>query len=958
MSAERKPHEEPSLLAAPLGYVTAWVVRRPAAVLAAAVLLAVAAIVISIGGLGFHASRLDLINPQCAHNRLWVDYINEFGDQDDVVVLVQGANRDQVIPVLEDLSARLLENDRYFKAVLHEVDLSTVRSKGLYYLPEKELQAIGPFLREYGPIIDGDWQKLQMSHMIDGLCLRLHQRNDTGSRSTDVQPTDAQSTVTQSTTSQAATLAQLDRLSNSLLSGLNGTPGYCSPWPMMPDSVSMLSDLGPKYLLANEGRWGLVLLRLAKEETDSTSFAPESRAIDELRGLITQVRASYPDVEVGLTGLPIMENDEMRSSQSAMLRASLLSLAGVACLFIAGFGGVRHPLMTIGALLLAMAWSFGYITIGVGHLNILSIAFGVILIGLGIDFGVHYVARYVQLRHEHELCETALIDTARSVGPGIVTGAVTTSIAFFMAGFTDFTGVAELGIIAGGGILLCCIAAIFVLPAMIRLSDGGRTAAFKPLPPPLDIPSWLAWLFRRPGRLFGVSLLLTIALGAGVSRLYYDYNLLNLQAEGLESVELEHKLLTESDCSVWFALSIADSREELLERKERFLAQPSVERVEEIASLLPVDNEKKRPLIEGIGLRLSLIPERPPAIPIDPPSELGQSLARAQVLVKNLPDSDGIVRKLTQIRDRLRRMTDLECDARLGECQHRIAADLLSRLFVLREMANPEPPRLEDLPEGLVTRFVGQREQGQPKRFLMKIYANSNIWDMEAMRQFVTEVRQVDPQVTGNPLQTYEASLAMKSSYEKAAWFALAAIIVVLVLDFEGPFFALLAMVPLALGMLQMFGILGLIGIPLNPANMIVLPLILGIGIDDGVHVVHDFRRQRGPYRMSASTAGAVLITSLTTMVGFGSMMIASHRGLQSLGRVLTIGVTCCLFTSLIMLPALLAWMTRHRSEEEEEPVDRPESVTSPHRIRRIDPAASPHPTDWTKPSREPSVHK
>jgi len=128
--------------------------------------------------------------------------------------------------------------------------------------------------------------------------------------------------------------------------------------------------------------------------------------------------------------------------------------------------------------------------------------------------------------------------------------------------------------------------------------------------------------------------------------------------------------------------------------------------------------------------------------------------------------------------------------------------------------------------------------------------------------------------------------------------------------------YTLLAMVPLGLGMAQMFGILGLLDIPLNPANMIVLPLILGIGIDDGVHVVHDFRRQRGRYRISASTASAVLITSLTTMVGFGSLMIASHRGLQSLGRVLTIGVSCCLFTSLVMLPAILILATRRRRED------------------------------------------
>ena len=122
-----------------------------------------------------------------------------------------------------------------------------------------------------------------------------------------------------------------------------------------------------------------------------------------------------------------------------------------------------------------------------------------------------------------------------------------------------------------------------------------------------------------------------------------------------------------------------------------------------------------------------------------------------------------------------------------------------------------------------------------------------------------------------------------------------------------------LAAVPLGIGMLQMFGLLGWLDIPLNPANLIALPLILGIGVDYGVHIVHEFRETRGPYRMSPGTAVAVLVDALTTLVGFGSLMIATHQGLQSLGRVLTLGVTCCLFTSLVMLPAALTWFTRNR---------------------------------------------
>jgi predicted RND superfamily exporter protein len=197
--------------------------------------------------------------------------------------------------------------------------------------------------------------------------------------------------------------------------------------------------------------------------------------------------------------------------------------------------------------------------------------------------------------------------------------------------------------------------------------------------------------------------------------------------------------------------------------------------------------------------------------------------------------------------------------------------------------------------------------------FLLKIYGKGNIWDTEALTQFVADVRSVDPHVTGNPLQAHEASGEMMGSYQQAAIYSMLVIIGVLVLNFRSLTYSLIAALPLAIGVLQTFGLLGFLNIPLNPANLIALPLILGIGVDYGVHIVHEFRECKGPYRMSPGTAVAVLVDALTTIVGFGSLMIASHQGLQSLGRVLTIAVTCCLFSSLVMLPALLALMTRNR---------------------------------------------
>ena len=919
MSAEGKPLTEPAFLARPLVWITRQVLRLPMAVLALAAVLTVASLTLTATRLGFRTSRLDLLNPQSGYNQLWIEYINEFGDADDVVVVVEGESRQQVLPVVEELSETISREEQLFRAVLHEVDLSRIRAKGLHYLQPADLLAIEGFLDRVEPILAGDWARLTVGNMSRAMCQR------------------------------PAAEAELGRLSESLVDAFAPVGRYQSPWPEMPDSVATFSDLGSEYMLADQGRMGFVLLQFA--EHDNESFAQGTKSIDTLRDLIAVARKKHPETKIGLTGLPVMENDEVRSSQSAMLKASLLSLFGVACLFVAGFGGLKHPLMTVAALLIAMAWSFGYVTIAVGHLNILSISFGVILIGLGIDFGVHYVARYMQLRGSLISSDEALIQTAGGVGPGIVTGAITTAIAFFMAGFTEFTGIAELGIIAGGGILLCCAATMIVLPAMVYLSDANRSG--QAMPVPLDIHGWVRPLFRRPLLLLTITVAGTVWLSLGMTRLEYDHNLLNLQPEGLESVDLERRLLEQSDQSVWFALSMARDREELLAKKELFTQLPSVERVDEIASRIPAHDDRRRPIIERIHRRLAELPERPPQLPVDQPEQIGQLLGRMQLMVGGTPDTFKTRCQLEQVRDWMRRMPEAECLRRLSDYQHHVAGDLLSRLHLLRDMSNPEPPRLTDLPESLVTRFVGA-----DGRHLLKIYSKGDIWDMQSMARFVAEVRGVDPLATGNPLQTYEASRQMKSSYEQAAWYALAAILIVLYLDLRSLRYTLLAMLPLGLGMLQLFGILGLLDIPLNPANMIVLPLILGIGIDDGVHVIHDFRRQRGRYRMSPSTASAVLISSLTTMVGFGSLMIASHRGLQSLGRVLTIGVGCCLFTSLVMLPAVLAWTTRNRQETLEDTEGSVGELVQPERVLRHHPAHgsgehahAPTPTGFREPT-------
>jgi predicted RND superfamily exporter protein len=413
---------------------------------------------------------------------------------------------------------------------------------------------------------------------------------------------------------------------------------------------------------------------------------------------------------------------------------------------------------------------------------------------------------------------------------------------------------------------------------------------------------------KAPRLVIAAGVGLTVVGVFGLHRLWYDYNLLNMQPRGLESVELEKKLLAECDQSMWYALSISGSREELLARKAQFLKLPSVERTEEIVSLLPGDHEVKQPLIAGINGRLANLPERPPLVGVDPLDELGGILAQAQELAARTPSGAQCARRLEQLRDALRRLPPAECYAKISQFQQQLAGDLLSRLHTLRSVSNPEPPELSDLPASLVSRFVGQNG-----KYLLKIYGRGDIWNMEALSRFVHEVRSVDVRATGNPLQTYECSLEMKRSYEHATLYSLIVIFGVLWFDFRNIKHVALAAFPQFMGIIVTFGLLGYLNVPLNPANLMAVPMILGIGVDYSVYVVHEYLEQKGRYRMSPGTAIAVTVDSLTTMIGYGSLLIATHQGLQSLGRVLTLAVTFCTLMSIAVLPAFLAIITRKR---------------------------------------------
>ncbi len=880
-----------------LAGMTRGVVRFPRSVLALSLLTAVAGTYLAATQMQMRTGRLDLLNPSSRYTQLWMNHLKQFDHQDDVVVVVEGDQRAIAEAVVEELGRNLEARHEWFTQILYKVDLSQLAAKGVHYLPEQQWAGLQQFLAQSDPVLADDWSRFNLGK-------QLIQLAELASHARAAPPASPRAGSPEVGGALSLSPAMMQPLLQGLEAALEPSGDYASPWRDMDRLQDIHQQLRSRYLSSDDGRLHFIQLHL----THGSDNVPKNlAAMAELRRLRDESRRRYPQVKIGLTGLPVMESDEMETSQVDMTWATILSLAGVGVAFLAGFGGVRYPVAAVVTLLVALGWTVGYLVLIIGHLNLLSSAFGVILIGLGIDFGIHYVASYVEHLQETRDCATSLIAASTRVGPGLITGGATTAVAFAMFWLTPFTGIAELGIIAAGGIVFCVLAALVVLPALIRLADGDRSVE-TPIPAMLAVDGLVSALLRVPRLLILLTVGATVWCGVHASEIRYDHNLLNLQAADVESVAWERRLLENTEDSVWYAVSSSADLAELERRKEAFLTHESVQRVEELYSLIPPRNAQRDRAVAEWSQRLVQVPARPPVIPVASSDEVAAALTALQGMFAGQA-TDGMREQLVRLADRLVQMPQAEYFQRVTTYQQTMAQDLLRRLQSVRAISAPAPPSWHDLPPSLVRRFVGR-----DGFHLLRVYARGAIWDMQELERFVRDVKGVDPNATGQPLQTYYASREMLHSYFQTAIYSFIAVVALLVLDMGSLSLAALAMMPMLLGVTHMLGLIAWLDIPLNPANMIALPLLLGIGVDDGVHVVHDYFRQGAAYRMSRSTALSVVMTSVTTIVGFGSLMIAHHEGLRSLGRIMTIGMTTCLITSLFTLPALLKWWQRRQS--------------------------------------------
>jgi hopanoid biosynthesis associated RND transporter like protein HpnN len=643
-----------------------------------------------------------------------------------------------------------------------------------------------------------------------------------------------------------------------------------------------------------------------------------------MSAILADVAPRYPGVTLGLTGLPVLESDEMAISDVDSTRASWLALVGVAILYFLVYRGFRYPVLTVGALVIGTTWALGWATLTVGHLNILSATFAVMLIGLG-DYGVLWVAQYDEQRKLGYTAHAAMQYTASHAGPSVLVAAFGTALAFFATMLADFKAVAELGWIAGCGVLFCAAACLTVLPATLTLLDRWRSgreprgyqpsragigSSYQSLDPPTVVPfpvPFLPSIAGRPRLALAAGAVLLLGCIGSAAQLSYDHNLLHLQARGTDSVAWEHKLIARAAGATWDAVSIAHTREEAMALRAKYEALPAVGKVVEVASLLPEAQERKLPAIAAIHARLAGLPpkDRLPAPSGSDPGAVKELAARAAQLA-----GPGTLLERSAS-DLARAVSDVPNPrAALAEFDRRSAADLADQLQALKGVSRPAPITVNDVPPELRERFIGASGE-----YLVRAFARDSLWDFDALQEFTAAAQTVDPEATGKSFRTLEGLRQMKYGFEWAGLYALGAIVLVLALDFRRTSGVLLGLFPVGVGVIFTLGLMALCGLTLNPANTIALPLIVGVGVDNGVHVLHDYRARdrRRPYRLSAATGRGVLVAGLTTVLGFGTMLIARHEGMASLGLALTIGVSCCMVAALVLLPALLHLRDRAR---------------------------------------------
>lgn len=624
------------------------------------------------------------------------------------------------------------------------------------------------------------------------------------------------------------------------------------------------------------------------------------QVIKQIKTIIAQTGlTAEPAINIRLSGDVVLAYEELNSVAAINIKAIMISLILVSIILLLGLDSAWLVGASILTLVTGLVATTAFATATVGELNLISVSFAVLYIGLGIDFAIH-----VSLHYREQLLagtNNPLPSAISRVSRALMLCALTTVIGFYSFIPTSYQGVAELGWIAGSGILISLLFTLTLLPALLSFSN--KTFSQKSIVKKQTI-HYLAKLpchYARP-ILIGTIIITTIIISQ-FDKINFDTNTLNLQDPNNESVQTYRDLLNDSDTSPWRAVLLKTTPADVQIAKQKLEQLNLVEQVRWLGDLVPARQAEKLLMIDDLNLLLGDLSINPPLIAIDHDERL-KSIQRLQAQLGHDAAPD-LAQELDTLKSHLTKLLKHDPNTqKLAALESRMLKNMAGRIETLKTALMAKAVTVAQMPPAMQARWLNH------DHYKIEILPKHNLNNHQAMVQFVKQLQSVDQAVTGAPIVSIEAGDAVVTAFQSAFSYTFIAICLLLLFLVQKKLDALIILACVVLGSILTFGFMLLFNIPLNFANIIGFPLLFGVGIDSSIHIVNRVRHQQycDDNILINSTSRGVLVSTLTTICSIGNLAFSAHLGTASMGLLLSVGLVASLIATMIVLPSFLVW--------------------------------------------------
>ncbi|MBI2255663.1 MAG: MMPL family transporter [Proteobacteria bacterium] len=844
-----------------IGRLVSWSERRAVLLIVLSLLLTATAGIFTARHLGMDTDTANMISPELPW-RKELAHFNALFPQNTglLVVMIDGKTPDAA----EDAAAALfakIETRKDLFATARRADGGPYFEKyGLLFLPVDQVQKIADAVIEAQPFIGSLTQDPSLRGLFDVFSL-------------------AMDGIIQKAASVERLEKPLSAISSTLSDALSGGRQAMSWQTLLLDRPTEARDLRR--------------LILTQPNRDFAALKPGEAATSFIRDTVKELGLT-PDtgVTVRLTGPVALNDDEFATVAEGMGWALLISTVLVLLWLFMALRSVKLILATFITLVVGLILTFAFATLAVGKLNLISVAFAVMFIGLSIDFGIQFGVRYGQEKTEGGLAG-ALVRTGTAMARPLTLAAIAIAVGFAAFIPTDYRGVSELGRIATAGMAITLILNVTLLPALLALFKPRIMAGDMGFAWGRPADAWLARNRKYVLAFWGVVAIAGVALSP---RLEFDFHPLHLKDPKVESMAAIIDLMKDpirSPYAIEIVTKDAASADAL---KEKLSKLREVYAVISASSFVPKDQDAKLAILQDLQLLMGVTLEPVATKPAPTTEEIRASLKNcAAKLREALPSSD----KAQQ----LARLLDQAATADPSlypELQRMLVDGLMPRMKMLAAALTAEGVTLDTLPADIKSQWVAA--DGEMRLTVMP-KGDSN--DSAVLANFVNAVRGVAPEATGPAVQIYESGRAVTRAFQMASLTAVMAIAVLLAAVLRRPRDVAYVMLPLLMTALGTIIICVAFGLKLDFANIIALPLLLGIGVAFDIYFVVNWRRGvTNP--LSTSTARAVLFSALTTGSSFGSLALSSHPGTARMGMLLLIALTMLIVVIFAFMPALM----------------------------------------------------